>query len=77
MSKAKTINSSGKSGKYVADNGYAYLDKRTTVRLAKSAGKKAASAAMATMGHVVTIKGGWVVKQYENGVEEKISRVDK
>lgn len=77
MSKIKDSNRSGKSGKHVADNGHAYLDKRTTVRLAQSAGKKAASAAMVAMGHVVTLKGGWVVKQYENGTEEKISRIAK
>lgn len=77
MGKTKDSSRSSKSSKQLDANGHAYLDKRTTVRLAQSAGKKAASNAMVTMGHVITLKGGWVIKRYENGTEEKISRVAK
>lgn len=48
-------------------DGFSYLTKRTLVAKAKSAGKFAAKSAMVTMGYVITVKDGWLVKQYVNG----------
>ena len=66
-----------KNGKYLSDNGKVYLDKRTTVRLAQSAGKSAATRAMNTMGYVVTVEKGSVIKQYNNGTKEILGPVEK
>ncbi|HMI02500.1 MAG TPA: hypothetical protein VK541_08470 [Pedobacter sp.] len=56
-------------------DGFSYLTKRTLVAKAKSAGKFAAKNAMETMGYVVAVKDGWLVKQYSNGDIEKVSEV--
>lgn len=61
--------------KYATSDGYSYLTKRTVVSKAKAAGKKAAKAAMETMGYVVTIKDGWVVRKFEDGKIEQIERI--
>ncbi|MFI5451361.1 hypothetical protein ACHMWN_04315 [Pedobacter sp. UC225_61] len=53
-------------------DGFSYLTKRTLVAKAKSAGKFAAKSAMTTMGYVVTVKDGWLVKQYSDGNIEKV-----
>lgn len=77
MAKVKGTERGRKGNKYVADNGHAYLDKRTTVRLAQSAGKKAAAKAMDTMGYIVAAKRGWVVRIFPDGREERLMRVDQ
>ncbi|MEO6151510.1 MAG: hypothetical protein ABIP28_15170 [Mucilaginibacter sp.] len=56
-------------------DGFTYLTKRITVNKAKSAGKDAAKNAMAIMGYIVTVQGGWVVKQYQDGKVEQIEKL--
>jgi len=64
-----------KKNAHTTRDGYAYLTKRTVIRKAKSAGRLAALRAMRTMGFVITIERGWVVKKHEDGRVEKISRI--
>lgn len=64
-----------KKSKYNTTDGLAYLTKRTIVAKAKMAGKKAAAAAMHTMGFVITVQGGWVVKKFADGRIERISSI--
>lgn len=64
-----------KKSKYNTTDGHAYLTKRTVVAKAKTAGKKAA-AAMHTMGFVVTIEKGWVIKKYADGRTERINLIN-
>lgn len=66
-----------KKSAHATRDGYAYLTKRTVVAKAQTAGKKAAQKAMATMGYVVTTNKGWVVKKYENGSFERISKISE
>ncbi len=65
-----------KKSKYNTTDGHAYLTKRTVVAKAKTAGKKASVAAMLTMGFVVTIEKGWVVKKYADGRIERINLIN-
>ncbi|HEY1009155.1 MAG: hypothetical protein ACO1NS_09125 [Daejeonella sp.] len=58
-------------------DGFAYLTKRIVVSKAKSAGKAAAKNAMKLMGYVVTVKGGWVVKEYQDGNFEQIEKLQE
>lgn len=57
-------------------DGYAYITKRIVVSKAQSAGKSAAARAMKTMGYVVTVRGGWVVRVQQDGKTEKLVRID-
>jgi len=66
-----------KKSAYATRDGYAYLTKRKIVNKAKSAGKAAAKKAMDTMGFVVTIHKGWVVKQFADGTIERISKIEE
>jgi len=45
------------------------------VSKAKSAGTAAAQDAMELMGFVVTVKDGWVVKQYADGKTEQLQEI--
>lgn len=64
-----------KKSKYNTTDGHAYLTKRTVVAKAKTAGKKASAAAMRTMGFVITVQKGWVVKKHADGRIERISTI--
>ncbi|MCF2487664.1 hypothetical protein [Dyadobacter sp. CY347] len=59
----------------VTSDGYAYLTKRLLVSRAQSAGRAAAKEAMQIMGHVVTVRDGWVVKVYEDGRIEQLEEL--
>ncbi|MCX2477239.1 hypothetical protein OQZ33_23095 [Pedobacter sp. MC2016-05] len=58
-------------------DGFAYLTKRIVVSKARSAGKAAAKNAMELMGYVVTVKAGWVVKEYQDGKFEQIEKLQE
>ncbi|WP_457288553.1 hypothetical protein [Pedobacter sp. UYP24] len=58
-------------------DGFAYLTKRIVVSKAKSAGKAAAKNAMELMGYVVTVRAGWVVKEYQDGKFEQIEKLQE
>jgi hypothetical protein len=64
-----------KSGQHVTSDGYSYLTKRLLLSKAKSAGHNAASQAMNLMGYVVTVKDGWLVKQYASGITEQLQKI--
>ena len=64
-----------KKPKYSTKDGHAYLTKRTVIAKAKTAGKKASVKAMITMGFVVTVHKGWVVKKYADGSIERINSI--
>ncbi|WP_345948967.1 hypothetical protein ABDD95_19155 [Mucilaginibacter sp. PAMB04274] len=64
-----------RTSNHVTSDGYSYLTKRLLVRKAKSAGVTAANDAMNVMGFVVTVKDGWVVKQYANGNIEQLQEI--
>lgn len=64
-----------KSGRQVTRDGYTYLTKRLLLSKAKSAGHNAAIQAMDVMGYVVTVRDGWLVKQYANGVIEQLEKI--
>ena len=64
-----------KSGQHVNSDGYSYLTKRLLLSRAKSAGRDAASQAMNLMGYVITVKDGWLVKQYANGITEQLQKI--
>ncbi|RQP18239.1 MAG: hypothetical protein EAS52_06105 [Parapedobacter sp.] len=61
--------------KYTTADGYSYMTKRIVISKAQAAGKKAARAAMDTMGYVVTVQDGWVVRKNEDGSIERIKRL--
>ncbi|HWK57216.1 MAG TPA: hypothetical protein VNQ80_07765 [Parapedobacter sp.] len=61
--------------KYTTADGYSYMTKRMVVSKAQAAGKKAAKAAMDTMGYVVTVQDGWVVRKNEDGSIERIKQL--
>jgi len=65
-----------KSGKHVTSDGYSYLTKRILLSRARRAGHHAASQAMSLMGYVVTVKDGWLVKQYANGITEQLQKIE-
>ncbi|MFT3949197.1 MAG: hypothetical protein QM763_19695 [Agriterribacter sp.] len=56
-------------------NGFVDLTKRTIVRQARAAGRRAALRAMHVMGFVVTIEDGWVIKKFKDGQIERISKI--
>ena len=60
---------------YSTRDGYAYITKRFVVTRAQSAGKLAAARAMKTMGYIVTLRDGWVVREHQDGRTEKLVRV--
>ncbi len=64
-----------KKSAHLTRDGYAYLTKRTIVTRAKTAGKIAARKAMLTMGFVIAVKNGWLIKKYADGQIEKISKI--
>jgi hypothetical protein len=64
-----------KSGQHITSDGYYYLTKRLLLSKARAAGHSAASQAMTLMGYVVTVKDGWLVKQYANGVTEQMQKI--
>jgi len=61
--------------KYTTSDGYSYLTKRVVVSKAQQAGKKAAKRAMSTMGFVVTVQNGWVVRKYSDGTVHQIKPI--
>lgn len=69
MSRKPRINKS------LTSDGFAYLTKRVLLSKAKSAGKVAAKNAMILMAYVVTVKDGWVVKEYKDGAIEQIEKL--
>lgn len=64
-----------RSTRHQTSDGFAYLTKRVIVSKAKSAGKFAAKNAMELMGYVVTVKDGWIVREYQNGKIEKVEKL--
>lgn len=64
-----------KISRHVTIDGYSYLTKRLLVSKAKRAGLAAANDAMTVMGYIVTVKDGWVVKQYANGNTEQLQEI--
>lgn len=64
-----------KKSAHATRDGFVYLTKRTVIRKAQTAGKKAALQAMSTMGYVVTTNRGWVVKKYADGSIQKIAKI--
>jgi hypothetical protein len=64
-----------RTSNHVTSDGYSYLTKRLLVNKAKSAGAAAANDAMTVMGFVVTVKDGWVVKQYADGNTEQLQEI--
>ncbi len=65
-----------KSAKYVTADGHTYLTKRTLVRKAHTAGRKAASNAMRVMGYVVVVRGNDIIKRYQDGKFEVIGHIE-
>ncbi|MBS1615869.1 MAG: hypothetical protein JST06_07105 [Bacteroidetes bacterium] len=63
------------NSRHTTADGYAYLTKRIIVTKAKSAGRKAAKDAMATMGFVVTVQDGQLVRKHSDGHIEVLSQV--
>lgn len=63
--------------KYATADGFAYLDKRTVVRKAQAAGRKAAKSAMLTMGYVVTAQNGQIVKKFIDGSFEVLGNFQR
>ncbi|MET1057326.1 MAG: hypothetical protein ABWY16_18580 [Pedobacter sp.] len=61
--------------KSTTSDGFAYLTKRIVVSKARSAGKAAAKNAMELMEYVVTVKDGWVIKEYQDGKVEQIEKL--
>lgn len=59
----------------VTRDGFAYLTKKILVGKAKSAGRAAAKNAMDVMGYVVTVKDGWVIREYRDGSIEQIEKL--
>ena len=64
-----------KSGQHVTSDGYSYLTKRLLLTRAKQAGQQAASQAMTLMGYVITVKDGWLIKEYADGQIEQLQKV--
>jgi hypothetical protein len=64
-----------KNSKHTTSDGFEYLTKRLLISKAKSAGKVAAKNAMDTMGYIVTVHDGWVVKRYESGKVEQLHKL--
>ncbi|REA62075.1 hypothetical protein DSL64_10490 [Dyadobacter luteus] len=64
-----------KISKHTTRDGFEYLTKRLLISKAKSAGKIAAKNAMDTMGYIVTVQDGWVVKRYESGKIEQLQKL--
>jgi hypothetical protein len=60
---------------HITRDGYAYITKRFVVRRAQTAGRLAAARAMKTMGYVVTLRGGWVIKEHQDGSIERLVRI--
>jgi len=60
-----------------AENKRPYLTKRRLASAARLGIRKAASETMKVMGYTVIADNGWVVKKYEDGQIEKISRIEK
>ena len=61
--------------KYITPDGYAYLTKRLVVSKAQAAGKTAAAKAMSTMGYVITVRNGWVIRENQNGTIQKLTPI--
>lgn len=61
--------------KNTTSDGFSYLTKRTVISKAKAAGEKAAKEAMDTMGYVVTVVDGWVVRKEEDGTIKRIKKL--
>lgn len=53
-----------------------YITKRLVAQASKSVFKKDASKALIDNGYVVIAKDGWIVKEYIDGVIEKIRRIE-
>ena len=71
------MSNSKANSKYATADGYAYLTKRTIISKAQAAGRKAAKGAMLTMGYVVTVQNGQVVKKYADGSIEVMAQVQQ
>jgi hypothetical protein len=72
MAVAKTIK---KRSAHVTSDGFSYLTKRLLISKAKSAAQTAADDAMNLMGYVVTVKNGWVVKEFADGHTEQLQEI--
>lgn len=54
-----------------------YLTTRILEKAAKKAFAKAAEQTMKVMGYNVIVQGDWVVKKFQDGTIEKISKLEK
>ena len=54
-----------------------YLTTRILVQAANKAFAKAAEQTMKVMGYNVIVQGDWVVKKFQDGTIEKISKLEK
>lgn len=50
---------------------------RKSISTIQQAGRAAAERAMEVMGYVVTVKDGWVIKEYKDGWVEKIEKLEE
>lgn len=66
---------SKRSTKNQTSDGFAYLRKTVVISKAKQAGKFASKNAMDIMGYVVTVKDGWIVREYKNGNIERVEKL--
>ena len=55
----------------------AYFTKRTLERALSKATRHITQDAMQRMGYVITVKRGWLVKEYSNGTRERVSKIPK
>ncbi len=53
-----------------------YLTKRRLASAARAGVREAAEETMKLMGHTIIAHEGWIVKKYEDGHIEKISRIE-
>jgi len=65
-----------KANKKSAKRPSVYLTKRRLASAARAGIRKAAKETMKVMGYTVIAHEGWVVRKYEDGHIEKISRIE-
>jgi len=54
-----------------------YLTKRITERAAQNGVRAAAEETMKIMGYTIIAHEGWVVKKYQDGTIEKLSKIER
>jgi hypothetical protein len=65
-----------KAGKKVGpEKGLVYFSKRALIRAVTKGTKNEEAEAMELLGYTVKEEDGWVIKQYENGEKEQISKI--